>query len=510
MILLGELALWTALLMAAWATIAAAAGARWARAELVESATRATIAVPLLLAAAVAGLWTALLGHDFSLRQVAEHSSLATPWPYRLAALWAGVGGALLLWAVALATHGAVLAVVLRRRARQLAPLALAVMGALTLALLAVLLFAAYPYARLEWPLPDGRGLIPELQHPAMALHPPLLHFGYAAAGPAFALAVAALLHRATSTMWMPLVRAWASAAWALLTASILLGMRWALVTPGWEGLWQWEPVQVMALVAWLVAGILVHGGIAERRWPVLQGESTWFAALWFPLALLGLAAAHAGESGGRHAFRDSPAQAPLVLLVLAAFAAAFALLAWRGRRQLAEAEAAHETGRPGGRTRNVGALLAHAGAVLLVVALGAHAATRTYRVRLDPAQTVELTDPFGGVWSFTSLGVSRDRVAGSEATSLGLELARNGRAAGLLVPEVRQHASPDGAELGRAMPTVATRTTPAMEVAVMLAGPPEGGAPLVIAFHPLAALVWVGGGLVVVGSLAASFRGRR
>lgn len=523
MILAGEVALWVALLLAAWSAGTSALAAlaalaahrpRAARRALADSGAWAAHALPVALLLACAGLVSALVGSDFTLRHVAEHSSRATPWPYRVAALWAGVGGSLLLWSVAVAVHGALLTRAVRRgratagvtpgagRDDAFAPAVTAIVSTLVLALLAILLLARYPFARLAWPAADGVGLAPELRHPAMATHPPLLHFGYAALVVPFALAIAALLVRDARGGWFPLARRWATGAWALLTAAILLGMRWALVTPGWEGLWEWEPVQSLAFVAWLVAGLLAHSRILAHRWSRARAALLWTSGLSLPVALLGLAAAHAGESGGRHAFRSSPAEAPLVALVLVVGTIAVLLLAWRLHAIASPwADAAPAPRRSG---TNVGASLAHAGMVVLAVGLGARLATRTYEVKLAPAQSVELTDPFGGVWRFTSQGESRGREAGEEVTAVGLALSRNGQSLGILAPEVRQQASADGTELGRAAPSVAMKESLAMEVSVVMADLPDRVAPLRVAFHPLGILVWLGGALAVVGGMTA------
>jgi cytochrome c-type biogenesis protein CcmF len=514
-ILAGEVALWVALLLAGWSAVTSALAARTARRALADSGAWATYALPLALLAACAGLVSALLASDFTLRHVAEHSSLATPWPFKVSALWAGVGGSLLLWSVALAVHGALLARALRRAragdpagagADAMTAAVTAITATLVLALLATLMFARYPYARLPWPAPDGAGLAPELRHPAMAVHPPLLHFGYAALVAPFALAMGALLVRDARGGWASLARHWGTVAWTMLTGAILLGMRWALVTPGWEGLWQWEPVQSLAFLAWVVAALLAHGGALGRRWRAMRTPLVWAAGLSLPIALLGLASAHAGESGGRHAFRGSAAQAPLVMLVLVVSAIAVMLLAWRLREIASPWPGDASSRRTGG---NVGAWLAHAGMALLVVGLGARLGTRTYEVTLAPAQSVELTDPFGGVWRFTSQGESRGREGSEEVTAVGLALSRDGQSLGLVAPEIRQHASPDGAELGRAVPGIAMKESLGMELSVMLAELPGATAPFRVAFYPLGILLWLGGALAVIGGVTAQFAGR-
>ena len=93
MTVVGELALWVALFLSVWASAAAFAGMKLRRRELVTSSSRATLAAAAMTALACAGLWSALLGHDFSLRYVASHTTLNTPTIYLLTAFWAGPEG---------------------------------------------------------------------------------------------------------------------------------------------------------------------------------------------------------------------------------------------------------------------------------------------------------------------------------------------------------------------------------------------------------------------------------
>ncbi|MDP9387092.1 MAG: hypothetical protein M3Q48_04000, partial [Actinomycetota bacterium] len=70
------------------------AGRRW----LVLGATSA--------AGAVVALGWALVTNDFSLTYVADQSMRSAPAPYRLAGLWGGMAGSLLLWVALLAGLG--------------------------------------------------------------------------------------------------------------------------------------------------------------------------------------------------------------------------------------------------------------------------------------------------------------------------------------------------------------------------------------------------------------------
>ena len=82
-ILVGELSLWVALLMAAWAATMSFAGGALRREDLIASGVRGLYATFAMVILASIGLWTALLTHDFSLEYVAsqhqrEHAEAST------------------------------------------------------------------------------------------------------------------------------------------------------------------------------------------------------------------------------------------------------------------------------------------------------------------------------------------------------------------------------------------------------------------------------------------------
>nr|MDP9178848.1 heme lyase CcmF/NrfE family subunit [Gemmatimonadota bacterium] len=96
MILVGELSLWVALLMAAWAATVSFAGGALARRDLVASGERAIYATLAMVVLASLGLWTALFSHDFSIKYVASFTSANLPKAYLFTAFWAGQAGSLL------------------------------------------------------------------------------------------------------------------------------------------------------------------------------------------------------------------------------------------------------------------------------------------------------------------------------------------------------------------------------------------------------------------------------
>ena len=72
MILIGELSLWLALIVAAWATIVSFAGGALHRPDLARSGARALYATFGFIVLASVGLWDALVTHDFNIARYAK------------------------------------------------------------------------------------------------------------------------------------------------------------------------------------------------------------------------------------------------------------------------------------------------------------------------------------------------------------------------------------------------------------------------------------------------------
>lgn len=138
------------------------------------------------------GLWTALLTSDFSVRYVASFTSANLPIVYKFSAFWGGQAGSMLFWCLVLAGYAAAATFTNRNKNRALMPWVTGVNGAVLLFFVMATAIASNPFERLEWIPPDGRGLNPQLQNPAMAIHPPLLYLGYVATAIPFGFAMGA------------------------------------------------------------------------------------------------------------------------------------------------------------------------------------------------------------------------------------------------------------------------------------------------------------------------------
>jgi cytochrome c-type biogenesis protein CcmF len=308
LILVGELSLWIALLMCAWAATLSFAGGCLRRADLVASGERGVHAALMFVALASLGLWAALLTSDFSLRYVASFTSANLPIVYKFSAFWGGSAGSMLFSCLLLALLTALATWRHRSRDRALMPWVTGTGALVLLFFVSATAIASNPFERLEWIPPDGRGLDPQLQHPAMALHPPMLLLGYVATSIPFAFAIGALITRRLDAAWLRAVRMWALVSWVCLTVGIVLGMRWAYVEPGWGGYWLWDPVQNASLLPWLTGTAFLHASMIQERRGMLRTWNVTLVMATFLLSILGAFITRSGVVQSVHAFAQSNA----------------------------------------------------------------------------------------------------------------------------------------------------------------------------------------------------------
>src|SRR2546423_7872300 len=244
MTVLGNLALWLALLIGVWGALAGFVGGRQARSDLAHSARRAVFAMCGALLVAVFALEWALFQHDFNVVYVAAYTSRNLPIFYTWSALYAGQKGSLLFWATVLAAFGSLALVLTPRRHRELLPTVAGVVALVASFFVSVMLFGhANPFQRLPYTPLDGGGLNPQLQNPGMVFHPPMLYLGYISITIPFAFAIAALLSKRLDADWLVAIRKWTLLSLLVLSIRICLGMWWAYVALGWGGGWALGPV---------------------------------------------------------------------------------------------------------------------------------------------------------------------------------------------------------------------------------------------------------------------------
>ncbi|MEX2179085.1 MAG: cytochrome c-type biogenesis CcmF C-terminal domain-containing protein [Gemmatimonadaceae bacterium] len=308
MILVGELSLWLALLMAVWSATVSFAGGAGRRHDLIQSGERAAYAAFAFTLLASVGLWTALLTRDFSLSYVASQIAANTPDVYVLAAFWSGPAGSMLLWCLVLALCATIVVWANRATHREMMPFVTGTLGVVMVFFLAATAFTSNPFARLDWIPLDGRGMYPQLQHPGMLVHPPALYLGHVATTVPFAFAIGALTTRRLNATWLATMRRWVLVSWSFLTIGIVLGMWWSYVEPGrgGSGYWAWEPAQNASLLPWLTGVAFLHAVMIQERHGVLRPWSVTLAIVTFLLSILGAFLARSAVGESAHAFAGS------------------------------------------------------------------------------------------------------------------------------------------------------------------------------------------------------------
>src|SRR5260370_901382 len=84
--------------------------------------------------------------------------------------------------------------------------------------------------------VPDGNGLSPLLQYPAMAIHPPMLYLGYVGFSVPFAFAIGSLITRQPGDAWIFTTRRWTLVTWLFQSTCVRLGAAGAYHWLGWGG----------------------------------------------------------------------------------------------------------------------------------------------------------------------------------------------------------------------------------------------------------------------------------
>jgi cytochrome c-type biogenesis protein CcmF len=294
--------------------------------------------VHLLLACvgvAMLALFYAFASFDFSLAYVAQNSARSMALPYRLAALWGGQSGSLLLWLFILCCYASACLALQRGANRALLPWVSSVLLGNAVFFLVLLCFVSDPFELLppEHLQSDGRGLNPLLQHPVMMIHPVMLYMGLVGFAVPYAFAFAALVTGELGTSWFRTTRRWTLFAWLALSIGIMLGGRWAYEVLGWGGYWAWDPVENASFMPWLPATAFLHSVMIQEKRNMLRTWNLCLIGLTYTLCLFGTFLTRSGIVQSVHAFAQTPLFTSIFLsyVLVAAFAFGIALVARRG-----------------------------------------------------------------------------------------------------------------------------------------------------------------------------------
>ncbi|MDX2155156.1 MAG: heme lyase CcmF/NrfE family subunit [Hyphomicrobiaceae bacterium] len=317
---IGHFALILALLVSAVQMLLPAWGAYRRDSRLMAVAEPAALATLALVLVAFLALMDAYVASDFSVLNVWANSHSAKPLIYRISGVWGNHEGSMVLWVLILAGFGGAVALFGSYLPSTLKANVLAVQASIALAFLLFILTTSNPFERIVPAPPEGRGLNPILQDPALAFHPPFLYAGYVGFSMAFSFAVAALIEGRTDAAWARWVRPWTLAAWMCLTLGIAMGSWWAYYELGWGGWWFWDPVENASFMPWLAGTALLHSALVMEKREALKVWTVLLAILTFSLSLMGTFLVRSGVLSSVHAFAVDPKRGVFILMIMVVF----------------------------------------------------------------------------------------------------------------------------------------------------------------------------------------------
>lgn len=308
---LGAFAILLAFCLAIYAFSASLVGSIRKRAFLVVSGERAVYAVWVLMTTAAGILVYSLMTSDFRLAYVAARSNRAMPMVYKFAAWWGGQEGSLLLWSWLLSTFSVMVLWTNRRKFRDMMPYVIAVLSFTQIFFCTLNAFVEPPFQVLAvgkgvQAVADGNGLNPLLQHPAMAIHPPMLYLGYVGFIVPFAFAFASLVTKQPGEAWIATTRRWSLITWAFQSTGILLGAGWAYAVLGWGGYWGWDPVENASLLPWITATAFLHSVMMQEKKGMMKVWNMVLISGTFFLCIFGTFLTRSGVVSSVHAFAQS------------------------------------------------------------------------------------------------------------------------------------------------------------------------------------------------------------
>lgn len=312
---LGNFSLMAIIVLAIYALVASLVGVRRGSTKLTKSAERALVACTAFSTAACFSLVWLLMTSDFRFEYVASYSNRDLPFFYKLASLWAGNDGSLLFWSWLMLLFSGIAVLTNRNKNRELMPYVVATLSSAVLLFTYLNYFVTNPFGQLGvvtaagtevFAPADGRGLNPLLQHPIMAIHPPILYIGYVGFVVPFAFCIAALASGRLGSEWISSTRRWTLVAWFFLGTGIILGGRWAYVELGWGGYWAWDPVENAALLPWLTGTAYLHSVIIQQRKGMLKIWNVALVVITYLLCVFGTFLTRSGIVSSVHAFAES------------------------------------------------------------------------------------------------------------------------------------------------------------------------------------------------------------
>jgi cytochrome c-type biogenesis protein CcmF len=243
----------------------------------------------------------------------------------------------LLLWAWLLSLWSSLVLFLTRKRLRDVAAYATAILLGFGGFFVALMVFYAQPFATTHPAPSEGVGLDPLLRFPTMMIHPPMLYSGYTLCTIPLAFGMGALLARRVDAEWIRVIRRFAFAAWLFLGIGILLGARWSYSELGWGGYWGWDAVENASLMPWLTGTAFLHSLMIQEKRGMLKVWNVSLVLATGTLAIMGTFLVRSGVLNSIHAFGGQTLGVPFVVLIAVLIGASIYLVV--SRREMLRTE---------------------------------------------------------------------------------------------------------------------------------------------------------------------------
>ncbi len=289
-----------------------------------------------------ASLLSLFLLNRFEYRYVFGHGQSDYELMYKVAGMWGGQEGSVLLWT----SCTAIFLLIGLRNLTDLRRLYVGISCAILAVLASILAFES-PFDLMEpiegavRALPEGAGLNASLLNYWMVIHPPTIFSGFGSLAPLFVMALAAMI-TGDLDRWVKAVRPLALTGLSILGVGLCMGGFWAYETLGWGGFWAWDPVENTSFVPWVAMVAFVHGlfvQIAKGKWKL---GNALMAGIPFVAFCYGTFMTRSGFLGDTsvHTFAemDSKALWILICMVWACVAGLLGVFFWRMKKGVAQA----------------------------------------------------------------------------------------------------------------------------------------------------------------------------
>ncbi|HEY4484882.1 MAG TPA: heme lyase CcmF/NrfE family subunit, partial [Nitrospiria bacterium] len=271
-----------------------------------------------LISVGMAAMIHAFVTNDFSVKYVMSTSNSKLPIFYKVAGLWGGHEGSLLLWVWILSIYSTIAVWLHWRTQPAVMPYLVSIQSMIMSGFLSLIVFLSSPFERI-YPVPlNGKDLNPLLQDPAMVVHPPMLYLGYVGFSIPFAFAMSALLSGRLGEEWIKVTQRWTLVAWMSLTTGILMGGYWAYYELGWGGYWGWDPVENASFMPWLVGTAFLHSVMVQEKRKMFKVWNLFLIIVTFSLSLIGTFLVRSGVLSSVHTFATDPGRGLYILIFLA------------------------------------------------------------------------------------------------------------------------------------------------------------------------------------------------